>query len=76
MSDASRSSSGVQFGKPALKHWLLDPTTTHLNHGTVGATPRRVLTAQQALRDHIEANPAHFMLRELAGRHAGARELG
>src|SRR5688572_22381326 len=76
MSDASLSSSEMHFGRPALAHWLLDPAYAHLNHGTVGATPRRVLAAQQALRDQIEVNPAYFMLRELAGRHAGGRELG
>lgn len=64
------------FGRPYLQHWLLDPAFAHLNHGTVGAVPRRVLAAQQALRDEIEKNPAFFMLRELAGRHAGLREFG
>jgi isopenicillin-N epimerase len=46
--------------------WMLDPTLTYLNHGTVGAPPRRVLAAQQAIRDRIERNPARFLLRELA----------
>jgi isopenicillin-N epimerase len=32
----------------------------------VGAPPKRVLEAQQAIRDEIERQPAHFMLRELA----------
>lgn len=54
-----------------LDRWLLDPQVTHLNHGTVGATPRRVLAAQQTLRDEMERSPAHFMLRELAGSLAG-----
>src|SRR5207237_6526494 len=40
---------------------------TYLNHGTVGATPRRVLAAQQTLRDEMERQPARFMLRELNG---------
>jgi isopenicillin-N epimerase len=48
-------------------HWLLDPDITYLNHGTVGAPPRRVLNAQQALRDEMERQPARFMLRELNG---------
>ena len=47
------------------EHWILDPDTTYLNHGTVGATPRRVLAVQQALRDEMERTPARFMLREL-----------
>jgi isopenicillin-N epimerase len=50
-----------------LEHWLLDPDFTYLNHGTVGAPPRRVLQKQQALRDEIERQPSRFMLRELAG---------
>jgi isopenicillin-N epimerase len=55
------------FGRSMLKHWLLDPEYTYLNHGTVGATPRRVLQTQQALRDEIERQPSRFMLRELNG---------
>jgi isopenicillin-N epimerase len=62
------------FGRPMLEHWLLDPAVTYLNHGTVGATPRRVLAAQQALRDEIERQPSRFLLRELASvRVGGAR---
>src|SRR3954469_24668392 len=55
------------FGRAMLDHWLLDPDCTYLNHGTVGATPRRVLATQQALRDEMERQPSRFMLRELAG---------
>ena len=50
-----------------LEHWMLDPECTYLNHGTVGATPRRVLQKQQALRDEMERQPSRFMLRELGG---------
>ena len=50
-----------------LEHWLLDPECTYLNHGTVGATPRRVLQKQQAIRDEMERQPSRFMLRELNG---------
>src|SRR5262249_44082355 len=50
-----------------LEHWMLDPDITYLNHGTVGATPRRVLLKQQALRDEMERQPSRFMLRELNG---------
>ena len=57
------------FGRSMLDHWLLDPACTYLNHGTVGATPRRVLAKQQALRDEMERQPSRFMLRELAGEH-------
>jgi len=50
-----------------LEHWLLDPDVTYLNHGTVGAPPKRVLRKQQALRDEMERRPSQFVLRELNG---------
>ena len=50
-----------------LEHWMLDPDCTYLNHGTVGATPRRVLEKQQGLRDEMERQPSRFVLRELGG---------
>jgi isopenicillin-N epimerase len=53
------------FGRSMLEHWLLDPDYVYLNHGTVGAPPRRVLARQQALRDEMERQPSRFMLREL-----------
>ncbi|MDW8424520.1 MAG: aminotransferase class V-fold PLP-dependent enzyme [Meiothermus sp.] len=49
-----------------LRHWLLDPAITYLNHGTVGATPTSVLAVQQALREEMERQPARFLLRELS----------
>lgn len=54
------------FGRALRAEWGLDPAITYLNHGTVGATPRRVLAAQQAIRDEIQRQPARFLLRELA----------
>jgi isopenicillin-N epimerase len=53
------------FGRSFLSHWWLDPDITYLNHGTVGATPRVVLEAQQAWQRRIEAQPASFLFREL-----------
>ena len=55
------------FGHALLDEWLLDPAITYLNHGTLGATPRRVLEAQQALRDEIERQPAGVLYREIIG---------
>ncbi len=55
------------FGRSMLANWLLDPEFTYLNHGTVGATPRRVLDRQHALRQEMERQPSRFMLRELNG---------
>jgi isopenicillin-N epimerase len=57
------------FGPSMRSEWLLDPDITYLNHGTVGATPRRVLERQRAITDEIERQPAKFMLRELADSH-------
>ena len=57
------------FGPVLRSEWLLDPDVTYLNHGTVGATPRRVLAHQRAITDEIERQPARFMLRELADTH-------
>jgi isopenicillin-N epimerase len=50
-----------------LEHWLLDPDVAYLNHGTVGAPPKRVLQKQQDLRDEMERQPSQFVLRELNG---------
>jgi isopenicillin-N epimerase len=55
------------FGRSMREHWLLDPDYTYLNHGTVGAPPKRVLARQQLLRDEMERQPARFVLRELNG---------
>jgi isopenicillin-N epimerase len=61
----------MAFGHAMRPEWPLDPSITYLNHGTVGVTPRKVLAAQQALRDEMERQPSRFMLREV-GRLAGA----
>ena len=54
-----------RFGAAIRDEWPLDPQITYLNHGTVGVTPRRVLAAQQQIRDEIERQPSRFLLREL-----------
>ncbi|MBK7143293.1 MAG: aminotransferase class V-fold PLP-dependent enzyme [bacterium] len=58
-----------QFGHAMLSEWKLSPDITYLNHGTVGATPRKVLDAQQLLRDRMESDPAKFMFREYTFQH-------
>ena len=44
--------------------WKLDPATTHLNHGSFGATPVEVLAYQSRLRAEMEHNPVDFMMRQ------------
>ena len=55
------------FGHSRLKDWPLDPAVTYLNHGTVGVPPRKVLAAQQAIRDEIERQPSKVLLRDVSG---------
>lgn len=57
----------VSFGHEMLAHWALDPDVLYLNHGTVGVVPRKVLLAQQAIRDEMERQPSRFLLREVSG---------
>jgi isopenicillin-N epimerase len=47
------------------RHWALDPAVAFLNHGSWGATPRKVLAAQQAWRDRMEAEPVRFFAHDL-----------
>jgi isopenicillin-N epimerase len=50
---------------PLADLWPLDPQVTHLNHGSFGATPRRVLEAQARWRAEIEQRPSLFFWRRL-----------
>jgi isopenicillin-N epimerase len=59
------------FGRAMRLEWALDPDVVYLNHGTVGAPPRRVLAAQQAIRDEVERQPARYLLRELSAVRVG-----
>jgi isopenicillin-N epimerase len=61
------------FGHAMLAEWPLDPDILYLNHGTVGATPRRVMAAQRAIQEEIERQPSRFLLRELTAIDMGAR---
>ena len=66
MSGTTPRSPAPAFGRGMLAHWMLDPNIVYLNHGTVGAPPRRALEAQDAIRREIELEPARFLLRELS----------
>jgi len=57
----------MPFGRRMLEYWTLDPEITYLNHGTVGAVPRRIQACQQKIRDEMERQPSRFVLREVAG---------
>ena len=46
------------------RHWILDPKTCFLNHGSFGATPLPVLEEQTRLRHLIESDPVRFFERE------------
>ena len=50
------------------------PAVTYLNHGTVGVTPRRVLAAQQAIRDEIERRAQPLPAAELSAASSGCRD--
>jgi len=53
------------YGAAARAEWPLDPAVAYLNHGGYGVTPNAVLQAQAEWRRRIEADPMHFMTREL-----------
>jgi isopenicillin-N epimerase len=46
-------------------HFVLDPNTTQLNHGSFGACPRPILEAQARHRAALESNTMRFFLRDL-----------
>lgn len=48
-----------------IQHWALDQGFTFLNHGSFGATPKKILEKQTELRLQMEAQPVRFMIREL-----------
>jgi isopenicillin-N epimerase len=62
------------LGRAIRSEWRLDPDFLTVNHGAFGATPIRVLAAQDAWRARMEAQPTRFMgtvlpaaLRDAAG---------
>ena len=48
-----------------MELWTLDPTVTHLNHGSFGGCPRPVLAVQAAWRVEMESNPVLFFMKTL-----------
>jgi isopenicillin-N epimerase len=54
--------------------FFLDPTVTHLNHGSFGAVPRVVAEHQRRIKQRADANPQRFFRVELPELKARARE--
>ncbi len=42
------------------KHWILDNNTIFLNHGSFGATPKKVLEEQKRWQNMVEKDPVKF----------------
>ncbi len=55
--------------------FLLDPDVIFLNHGSFGATPRRVLEVYQEWQRRLERQPVEFLVNELPDYLAEARQL-
>ena len=63
--EATRAAAGAQCQTAGVDDtvadlWHLDPSVTHLNHGSFGAVPLAVLAAQAAVQRRIESNPERF----------------
>jgi isopenicillin-N epimerase len=54
----------MQFSEDLAKNWQLDPEVVFLNHGSFGACPTAVLSAQQSFRQQLELEPLRFFGRE------------
>lgn len=63
----------MSFGQRFLEEWAFEPDLTYLNHGTVGATPRVVQRAQQAIREEMERQPSRFLLRDVGAHTSNTR---
>ncbi len=57
----------MRFGHELRSEFLLDPEITYLNHGSFGATSRRVLAAQRTWIERAEREPVRFMVHRLPG---------
>ena len=77
----------IRLGRPLRRLFHFEPGTAFLNHGSFGATPRKVAAAAGRWRTRMESNPDRFMreflpvaLRAAAGRlarilHARERDM-
>jgi isopenicillin-N epimerase len=63
-----------QFGHKRRADFVLAEGIDHLNHGSFGATPKRVLEAAREWRLAMEADPSSFFRRDLPGLLRGAAD--
>jgi isopenicillin-N epimerase len=59
---------------PLASEFLVDRGLVFLNHGSYGAVPQAVLSAQQAVRERCEQDPVAWFGRDLEGQMDAARE--
>ena len=57
----------ITFGRRVRGRFLLEPGTAHLNHGSFGTAPRKVLAAAERWRRRMEASPDRFVREVLPG---------
>lgn len=59
-------SSGKLLADPKIcrQEWMLNPKIAYLNHGSFGATPKKILVHQQELQRKMEWEPVQFMMAE------------
>jgi len=60
--------------KSLANEFLLDPEIIYLNHGSFGATPRKVFEQYQRFQRELERQPVAFLGREFQPRMARARK--
>ena len=61
--------------KNLKKQFLLDPDIIFLNHGSFGATPKRVLETHYDWQQRLEGNPVKFLDRDIKNHFKYAREV-
>jgi isopenicillin-N epimerase len=57
----------------ALCHWDLSPDILHLNHGSYGACPKKILAVQRAIQNQVDRDPDLFYITEAEDQLAHAR---
>lgn len=51
-------------GRPARTVWSLDPSVSHLNHGSYGAVPTAAIAERRRLQAELETDPLRWFLDE------------